>query len=373
MSLLSNFLSGVRVLDLSRHLPGPLCTLYLADMGADVLKIEPPQGDEIRSLGPLSDDGRPVFFDAVNAGKTTRRMDLRQPDQKAEFLDLVRDIDIVVESFRPGVLNRLGVDYEVLKAVNPRLILCSLNGFGSGGVNDNRAGHDNIYLALAGVLDRNRDKVGRPTFFEPPLADSAASLTAAIAILGALRHCERTGEGCHIEAPLSDAVMPLQMLQIAELEATGEIPTTDSGLFTGGTAYYNTYATKDGRHIALGAVEPKFWSAFCVAANRPEWIARQDEPRPQTALGAEVASLFESLSLQQARDIFEPIDCCFAPVLDLQEAVQSEHFQTRGILQRGDDGKTQVLFPVHVNGLPPLPRAPIREIESLCGGKRAAC
>lgn len=362
MSLLKTFLSGVRVLDLSRHLPGPLCTLYLADLGAEVIKIEPPQGDEIRALGPKGVDGRPVYFETINAGKSTRRMNLRDAEVRKTFLDMVRTADVLVESFRPGVLDRLGIDYDTLKKLNPGLIFCSLNGFGTGNANEKRAGHDNTFLALAGVLDRNAGSDGRPLSFEPPIADCAASLTATISILGALRMRDRTGEGCQLEVALSDAVMPLQMLQVAEMEATGVTPSADNGLFAGGTAYYQSYATSDGRHVVLGAVESKFWDAFCQAANRPDWIDRQHEPRPQKQLITEVGDFFASLSFEEAKSRFESIDCCFAPVLDLHEALESEHVQSRGLIQRGPDGERQVLFPVKVNGEAPSLRAPVHEV-----------
>ncbi len=361
MSLLKTFLAGVRVLDLSRHLPGPLCTLYLADMGAEVTKVEPPQGDEIRLLGPKDSAGRPIFFETINAGKSTRRMDLRNQQTKNAFFELVRNTDVLVESFRPGVLNRLGIGYEALKAVNPSLILCSLNGFGTGNANENRAGHDNVFLAFAGVLDRNGGTDGRPLFFEPPLADCSASLTATISILGALRMRDRTGEGCQLEVALADAVMPLQMLQIAEMEATNETPTIDNGLFTGGTACYHSYQTSDGRYIALGAVESKFWSKFCNAANRPDWIDRQNETRPQRDLIGEVRNFFEAITFAEARLRFESIDCCFAPILDLREALESDHVRSRGLVQRGVDGRTQVLFPVKVNGTDPSRRKPLHD------------
>jgi crotonobetainyl-CoA:carnitine CoA-transferase CaiB-like acyl-CoA transferase len=363
MSLLKTFLSGVRVLDLSRHLPGPLCTLYLADMGAEVIKIEPPQGDEIRVLGPRDTDGRPVFFETINAGKSTRRMDLKDAEARQAFFELIRTADVLVESFRPGVLDRLGIGYDTLKKLNPGLILCSLNGFGTGNANEKRAGHDNTFLALAGVLDRNAGTDGRPLFFEPPVADCAASLTSAISILGALRMRDRSGEGCQLEVALADSVMPLQMLQVAEMEATGVTPSADNGLFSGGTAYYQSYATSDGRHVALGAVESKFWVAFCNAAHRPDWIDRQHEPRPQKHLIAELRDFFASLSFDEAKLRFESIDCCFAPILDLREALESEHIESRELIQRGTDGRRQVLFPVKVNGKPPSLRMPVRDAD----------
>lgn len=354
MSRIDKFLKGIKVLDLSRHLPGPMATLFMVDMGAEVLKIESPEGDEVRHLGPRDAQGRPVFFETLNAGKQLQRLYLKSEAGRAELLRLVRDADILVESFRPGVMERLGVGYAALSAANPRLIYCSLNGFGRGGPWERRAAHDGNYLALAGVLDRNG--IGRPMPFEPAVADSSGSLFAIIAMLGALRSRDQDGQGCEIDVALADAAMPLQMLQIAEMTSTGVVPKSGEGLFDGGTAYYQTYATADGRHAMLGAVEPKFWHAFCVEAGRPDWIERQHETIPQVALRAEVASFFSQLTLEQCRIRLEPCDCCFSPVLDLREGVDSEHVQTRGLLHRSADGHVQALLPVRVNGEPPAHR-----------------
>lgn len=357
--VLPSFLSGVRVLDLTRHLPGPLATLYLSDMGAEVLKVEPPGGDDIRSLGPVDAEGRPVFYETINSGKASLRLDLRTAEGRERLLALVAQADVMVESFRPGVLDRLGVGYETVRQANPALVFCSLNGFGSTGPNVMRAGHDNVYLALAGVLDRNGDPDGYRQFYEPPVADCSASLTAAIAILGALRRREREGLGCRLEISLAEAVMPLQMLQVAEMEAAGVEARARGGLYNGGTAYYQTYRTRDGRDVVLGAVEPKFWQAFCNAAGRPDWIGRQHEPMPQTVLIQELRDFFGALSRDEARARFETVDCCFAPILSLREALASDQFAGRGLVRKGPGGRTQLLFPALVDGLPPPLRKPV--------------
>lgn len=367
-SPLPSFLSGVRVLDLSRHLPGPLATLYLSDMGAEVLKVEPPNGDDIRALGPRDAEGAPVFYDTINSGKSSLRLDLRTAADRERLLALAGQADVVVESFRPGVLERLGVGYDTLRTANPALVFCSLSGFGSTGPHARRAGHDNVYLALAGVLDRNGDPDGYRHFYEPPVADCSASLTAVIAILGALRRRERSGLGCRLEVALADAVMPLQMLQVAEMEAAGVPARARGGLYNGGTAYYQAYRTRDGRNIVLGAVEPKFWATFCEAAGRPEWIGRQSEPAPQTRLIGELRDYFAALSWQEARERFESIDCCFAPVLELQEALDSEQVRARGLARKAADGRTQLLFPVLVDGRPPPLRTPVRQAAGFADG-----
>jgi len=359
MSRLNKFLSGIKVIDLSRHLPGPLATLYLADMGADVLKIEPPGGDEIREIGPKDAHGRPVYFETITAGKTVQTLNLKEPTDRARFLALVKRADVLVESFRPDVMTKLGLEYETLRQMNPRLVYCAINGFGRGSPLESAAGHDANFLGLAGILARNG--IEKPMFYEPAVADCTAALTAVIAVLGALQVRDRDGTGCQIEVALADVAMPLQMLQLSEMEASGINPRADTGLFTGGTAYYQTYTTADERHMVLGAVEPKFWQAFCVAAERPDWINRQQEPTPQVALRADVASFFQRMTLSQCIDRFARVDCCLTPVLDLHEALESEHVRQRGLVRKGSDGRTQALFPAHVNGEPPQPRRPIQK------------
>lgn len=355
-------MEGVKVLDLSRHLPGPLATLMMVDMGATVLKIEAPQGDEVRSLGPVDSEGRPVYFEALTAGKRWMKLDLKTDAGRQRLLELARDADVLVESFRPGVLERLRLGYDVLNRVNPGLVYCSLSGFGRGGPWELRAAHDGNYLALAGVLHRNG--AGRPMPFEPAVADTSGALFGVMAVLGALRAREREGRGCHIDAALADAAMPLQALQIAEMAATGIVPSGGCGLFDGGTAFYQTYSTADRRHVMLGAVEPKFWRAFCIAAGRPDWIERQRDPLPQAVLREEVARFFGAMTLAECCARFDAVDCCFAPVLDLKEGTETAHVASRGLLHRRPDNTVQALFPVLVDGQPPSPRkraAPVLE------------
>ncbi|MDQ4061040.1 MAG: CoA transferase [Pseudomonadota bacterium] len=358
MSRLNSFLAGVKVLDLSQYIPGPLASLLLADMGAEVLKIEPPSGDEMQNLGPRDDQDGPVFYRALNAGKTTRRMNLKDPDARDEFLTLVHEADVLIESFRPGVMARLGLDYATLSALNPGLIYCSMSGYGATGSLARTAGHDANYLALAGVLDRNGDD--RPVFFDPPLADVSGSLFAAIAILGALIGRRATGRGCEIDLALADVVMPLQLLQVADFGANGSVPERRGTYLNGGAAYYQVYRTSDHRFVVLGGVEPKFWRAFCEAAERPDWIERQSEPLPQTELIGELSSFFEKLSLAQCVERFSAADCCFSPVLNLGEALRSPRIMERGLVQTGPSSDLQALFPALIDGVPSRPREDLR-------------
>lgn len=362
VSRLGRFLHGVRVLDLSWFLPGPLASLLLADMGAEVLKIEPPAGDPMRGLGPQDDAGCGVFHAAVNAGKAVLRLDLKRADDHAAFLDLVRGADVLIEGFRPGVMARLGIGWPALRAVNPRLIYCSISGYGTTGPLAQAAGHDNNYLANAGIMHRNGEAM--PSFFDPPVADGTGSLFAAMTILGALHARHADGHGCHLDIALADTAMPLQLFQVAAHGFDGSVPQPGGTYLNGGAAYYRSYRCADGRHATLGAIEPKFWRAFCTAAERPDWIARQADALPQHALMEAVAAMFATLTLEQAVARFGSVDCCFSAVLDLGEAVASPHHSARRLVRRSAEGALQSLFPAWVDGLPPATRMPVRENET---------
>jgi alpha-methylacyl-CoA racemase len=357
-SRLNGFLTGLKVVDFSFFLPGPLASLLMADMGAEVLKIEPPAGDEMQRVGPRNEADESIYYNAVNAGKQWRRINLKHPQERLEALELIRTADVLIEGFRPGVMARLGLAYESLRQTNAGLIYCSLNGYGADGPMANVAGHDGNYLSLSGVLHRNG--VQQPMFFDPPVADATGSLFAVIAILGALQERRRTGKGCQIDLALADVVMPLQLFPIAGFGVDGVAPARSSTYLNGGVAYYQVYETKDGRHVMLGGIEPKFWRAFCLAAGRPDWVERQFEPAPQQRLIAEVAGLIGGLDLQACLARFESADCCFTPVLDLGEAIGSPHHSQRDLVRRGPDGALQALFPVLIDGLAPASRPPLK-------------
>ncbi len=360
MSKLNGFLSDIRILDLTRHYPGPLATLLMSDMGAEVLKVEPPRGDELRAIGPQDETGRPLYFDAINAGKRVRTLDLKDEGGRREFLDLAGDAEVVVESFRPGVMERLGLAYQTLKGVNRGLVVCSMSGYGADGPLRDVAGHDANYLSLSGMLAGNGPEES-PSFFDPPVADFSSSLFAVIAVLGALRERERSGEGCHIDLALADVAMPLQVFQLAALGVLGEVPRRQRNLLNGGAAYYRVYETGDARHLTLCAIEPKFWVSFCTAAGHEEWIARHDDAFPQSLLRAELSAFFAARDLDQCLDTFKDADCCLAPVLDLAEAVATPHHATRGLVRRQGKGAYQALFPALVDGEPPEPRQALVE------------
>lgn len=357
MSRFNRFLAGIKVVDVSFYIPGPMASLQLADMGAEVMKVEPPWGDDMRALGPRDAAGRPLFYEALNAGKTVTRLDLKSDAGRQALLDLTDTADVFIEGFRPGVMARLGLGSADMRERNPRLITCSISGHGGEGPLAQSAGHDGNYLAAAGVLHRNGVP---PRFFDPPIADLSGSLFAVIAILGALQSRNRDGQGCHIDLGLADVAMPLQLFEIAALGATGKVPQPNSTYLNGGAAYYQIYATGDGRHVMVGAVEAKFWQAFSEAAGHPEWIARQDETLPQHGLIADVASCLETMTLADCQIRFANGDCCVTSVLDLAEAVASPHHASRGLVTRTAAG-LQSLFPAWIDGAPPQAREPLRE------------
>ncbi|MDN5925632.1 MAG: CoA transferase [Hyphomicrobiales bacterium] len=367
MADLGSFLTGVRVLDLSQYIPGPMASLFLSDMGAEVIKIEPPQGDEMRKLGPRDAQGRPVFYRSMNAGKTVRRMNLKDDAERQEFLSLVASADIVLEGFRPGVMRRLGIDYPVLRKANPAIILCSISGYGKNATLSPMAGHDANYLALMGMLDRNG--IDQPAFFDPPVSDVAGSLFAATVMLGALHGRDRTGEGCEIDLALADTIMPLQMMQVADYGANGTVPRRGTTYLNGAAAYYQVYRTRDDCFVVLGAVEPKFWKTFCETAGREDWIARHDDEFPQHALMAEVAAWFRDMTRSQAMERFRQADCCITVVNDLGTALDQQHLCERQLVRTGPSGEIQALFPAWIDGTPPKSRPPPLDYESMHRGR----
>ena len=362
MSRLNRWLSGVRVLDLSRYRPGPFAGMLMADMGAEVLKIEGPDGDDMQHLGPRDAGGDPIYYPSLNGGKKVRRMNLKDADARAEFLRLIESADVLLETFRPGVMDRLGLSYEVLAARNPRLVYCGVSGYGAGGPLAGAAGHDANYLAATGVLYRN----GRGTcsYFDPPISDDTGALFALIAIQGALREREASGRGCRIDTGLADAIWPLQSFQLADFGKRGYAPGPEETYLNDGAAWYRAYPTRDGRHVALGAAGGVFWQRFCQAAGREDWIAREHEPMPQRALIAEVGVLLSSMTLAECVARFGPADCCLSPVLSLGEALASEQVAARRLVRRGADGALQALFPAWVDGEPPGLREAMRSTDA---------
>ena len=322
-------LEGLRVLDLSRLLPGPFATLVLADLGADVVKVEDPAGgDALRGLPPLAGEASGAFH-ALNRNKRSLALDVRRPEGAAAFLRLAGRADVVVESFRPGVLERIGLGYAALRTVNPRIVLCSITGYGQDGPYAARAGHDLDYCALAGLLGLTGEPE-RPVIPGVQVADLAGGAWPAVAgVLAALVRRATTGEGAHVDVSMVEGAVALMALPFAMAWARGTPLVRGREPLSGGSASYGVYRTKDGRFVALGALEPKFFAAFCDAVGRPELAPRQHEdggagPR------AELEAIFAARSRDEWAAFAAEHDVCLAPVLEGDEPRADPHLAARG-------------------------------------------
>ena len=357
-------LDGVRVLDLTRLLPGGFCTLLLADMGADVLKVEDTgTGDYIRWMPPYYGDEEQrregtasAYFLALNRNKRSLRLNLKDERGRDVLLRLVDDYDVVVESFRPGVMDRLGVGYDVLRARNPRVVYCPISGYGQDGPLTGRSGHDTNYLALTGLLGLTGRKGGPPIQSGGQIADlGGGALMAAVGILAALIERERSGEGQMVDVSMTDGALAWLAMVAARYFAELQVPQRGEPELAGGIACYFPYETKDGRWVSLGALEPKFWQNWCNGVGRPDLIEKQFE-HPDSEGGAEIAAVFRERTRDEWAAFSAGHDCCLEPILDLDEALASELVQARGMVvelnQPGIGPVRQVGAPIKLSRTP---------------------
>ena len=356
-------LHGIRVLDLSRLLPGGFCSLLLADYGADVLKVEDTgAGDYIRWAPPLVEgaaaSAASALFLALNRNKRSIRIDLKSGAGREVLLALVRSHDVVLESFRPGVLDRLGAGYDVLRAANPRIVLCSITGYGQDGPLRDRAGHDMNYLGLVGMLGLGGAGPGEPPALPPgQIADlGGGALMAAFGILAALRERDRSGEGQHVDVAMADGALAWLALVAAGRLAGGESPRRGRDALAGGLVCYRPYACADG-WVTLGALEPRFWSAFCAAIGREDLVERQFDG-PESATLAEIEAIVAARTRAEWEVFARDVECCLEPVLDLDEALASEHVAARGMVVGVDqpgaaEPVRQLGAPVKLSRTPP--------------------
>lgn len=321
-------LRGVSVLDLSRLLPGPYCTLILSDLGARVDKIEPLEGDALRWLSPLR-GGMGRRFAALNRDKRSLCLDLKHPAGRDALLRLVPRYDVIVEGFRPGVMERLGLGYATLTAANPRLVVCSLSGYGQTGPDRTRAGHDLGFQALAGTLAMTGQQDGPPVMPGAQLADLAGGgLWGALGVLAALHAAQTTGRGEHVDLSLCEGTLALLLPEIACLADEEPPPRRGETPLTGGLAAYGIYATRDGRHLAVAALEPKFWLAFNQAIERPAEAGEVGASRKeQERIRREIESILITRTLDEWLAVLQPLDVCVEPVLEV--AALSQHPQHR--------------------------------------------
>lgn len=326
--------SGVQILDLSRLLPGPLCSMLLADFGADVIKIEDPKGgDYIRNWPPFLGKNS-GFHTVLNRNKRSLTLNLKHPEGREIFLRLVRNADVVLESFRPGVMDRLGIGYEVLRRENPRLIYCAITGYGQEGERAQRAGHDINYLAISGVLSYcGRD--GEPILPGVQIGDiGGGALLAAFSIAMALYMREKTGRGDFIDVSMTDGLLLFNALRWGKFLADGKAPQPGDDMLNHGLACYNIYRTKDGRYMTLGALEPQFWKAFCEAVGHPEWNnPSYFEPgEHQRALKEAISRIFAEKTQADWVDFFKHVDCCCEPVRNLDEVIHDGELEAKGMV-----------------------------------------
>jgi crotonobetainyl-CoA:carnitine CoA-transferase CaiB-like acyl-CoA transferase len=339
-------LTGQKMLDLSRLLPGPYCSLLLADLGMEVLKIEDLEmGDYIRKMGPIRKQDS-AFFLAVNRNKKSMTLNLKVKEGKEIFYKLIPSYDVVLESFRPGVMDRLGIGYEGLKERNPRVILCSLSGYGQDGPYRERSGHDVNYISLGGVLDLIGAKDDAPVIPGVQMADlGAGGMMSAIAILAAIVHREKTGEGQYLDVAMLDGVISWLSIHGGKYFMDKELPKRGDMVLSGRYACYHVYKTKDERYMSLGALEPKFWENFCETIGRRELVFKQYlEGEERLGLIEEIQKIFKTKTQKEWVDTFKNADACCEPILNLEEVFCHPHVLHRQMvkeLEHPVEGKTR--------------------------------
>lgn len=340
-------LRGVRVIDLTRLLPGPMCTLHLADLGADVIKVE-----DLKA----GDYAAPIVRELLNRNKRGIQIDLKHPSGVATLLRLCESADVLVEGFRPGVMARLGVGYDVVKQHNPKLVYCSISGYGQTGPLSQLGGHDVNYAALAGVSHQVGTPQGDLALSNVPVADLlGGTMNAVMGILAALFDAARTGVGRHVDVAMADGVLAHAVLPLAALHTHGQVRATGADKLTGALPCYGFYATQDGRYLAVGALEAKFWQRFCECLQRLDLapLHLSATPAQQQWVRDELSALIKSQPLSHWVAVFQGEDCCVTPVLTLDESLQQAHFVQRGMVHPGlshsGQPMTQLACPVQMS------------------------
>ncbi len=347
-------LSDVKVLDLTRLLPGGFCSLLLADFGADVLKVEDTDmGDYIRWSPPYhegaDDSAKSALFLSLNRGKRSIRINLKEEAGRDVLLRLVREYDVVLESFRPGVLDKLGVGYERLREENPGLVYCAITGYGQSGPNTGRAGHDMNYLGLNGVLGLTGEKDGPPVQSAGQIADlGGGAMMAAFGVMAALHERRNSGEGQLVDVSMTDGSMAWLAMVAASYFADGAVPKRGGIPLAGSLVCYRPYACKDG-YVTLGALEPKFWASFCAGVGREDLVQHQFEA-PGSETHAEIERIFLERTRAEWAAFNDEHDAMLEPVLDVDEALDSELTKEREMVAELDQPGAEK--PVRLLGVP---------------------
>ena len=362
--------TGLRLLDLSRLLPGPYCSLLFADLGAEVIKVEEPgRGDYARRTPPFwgeSDVG--AYFLLLNRNKKSVSIDLKTETGKAIFRRLARTADVLLESFRPGVMDRLGLGWETLRAENPRLVYCAIYGYGQDGPYRNLVGHDVNYMGYAGALSVTGPQAGAPLTPGVQVADlGGGALMAAFAIAAALHHRGESGEGQFLDVSMTDGVVSWMIPHLAAFFATGRVPERGRERLNGGWPCYGVYETADGGHVTLGALEPQFWANFCRLAGREDLGPLQHAEGTERARVEEtLRRLFRGRTRAEWVELLQAADVCAGPVLSLDEVVRDPQLVQRGLFTEVVHPKLgpvrQVAFPVQMSATPGRVVAPPPEL-----------
>lgn len=340
-------LKGLKILDFSTMLPGPLATMMFADYGADVIHIESSRRvDMMRIMPPYDEDNESFVHQHLNRNKKSLSLNLKKPEAVEIVKKLIAEYDIVIEGFRPGVMARLGLDYETLKVVNPKLIYCSITGYGQTGPFSSRPGHDINYLSVAGVLDHSRLKDKKPAALGIPVADFAGGMMhAAVGVLAAALHREKTGEGKYIDVSMTDAAFTMNALAGSQYFGSGRLPQPEEEILNGGT-FYDHYRTKDGRYFSVGSLEPHFRKLLCEALEIPELIDStfNDSHYTQMRFKDALCDAFKAKTFDQLLSIFgEDFHGCVEPVLTFEEAIEHPQLNARNMIVDvpKSDGSTQ--------------------------------
>ena len=355
---LAQALNGVRVLDLSRLLPGPFLTMVLADLGADVVKVEEPRmGDYMRDFPPRG-NGMSGRYLTVNRNKRSVTVDLKDDRERERFLRMAAQADVVVESFRPGVMERLGVGYDALRERSEGIILCSISGYGQTGPHRDRAGHDINYLAMAGVLAMSGPSPdGPPAMAGVQIADMAGgAMWSAMGILAALIERRRSGKGTHLDISMTEGALALLASEFGIVDAEPEVPTRGNGLLNGGAARYGVYRTSDGKYLSVGALEPQFLGRLAAAAG----LELSRGPEGDAHLRDQLSRVIATKTRDEWEHALAEHDCCCEPVLELDEVVEHPLHRERGLFfeigDTGSPGTLQVRTPLGMpDGRRPAP------------------
>ncbi|MGE5417699.1 MAG: CaiB/BaiF CoA transferase family protein [Acidobacteriota bacterium] len=331
-------LEGIKVLDLSRLLPGPFASQILSNFGAEVIKVEDTGlGDYLRLIPPVIND-MSALFHSINRGKKSIKIDLSKSDGQELFKKIAAGADVLLEGFRPGVMDKLGVGYNELHQINPRLIYCSLTGYGSSGPYRDHAGHDLNYLSYSGIAGLTGRAGEQPVIPGLQIADiGGGALWAVIAILMALQARSITGQGQFCDTAMMDGVVSWMPFALALWNAGDPLPRRSREVLNGGYACYNIYETSDDKYVSIGAIEYKFWADFCSKLDKADLAPRQMDPAQQETMIAELSALFKTRTRDEWVDLFKDSDVCFSPVLEFEEAAQSQHLRERQMIIEVDD------------------------------------